>query len=250
MSANTTPPTSAAGGPHAPLASPVPAPAPSPKSEALARLQASRVVLARRLLPPPPAPDEAPADGPLPLGRHLRAWGRLLRKRVARTPVAPLLDTAEHLAKRWWQRQAWRPTAEALGREAQGLAAPWVRRHPWAAVGAAAALGAALAWAKPWRAPWLAPHVQPLPGRARSWLWAQVRQLPLQAMWPTLLGLLAAYQSARADGPGGAPADNPTHPHQAQGPDRPGGAAPTDGPDGDNPFAGVEAAVRGDAATR
>ena len=147
---------------------------------ALARLEASRVVLRRTLVPEPELPDSA---GAAP--RRLHALLRFVRRRWAHSILAgAVVEGLQH----WWMRHPWRPPAEAAFGELERTAGPVLRRHPLAAVAVAAALGAAVVVARPWRWPLVANHLAPLPRRAGHWLMTQLAQPAVQA-WLTGLAL-------------------------------------------------------------
>ncbi|MCV2356502.1 hypothetical protein LNV09_20365 [Paucibacter sp. B2R-40] len=95
-----------------------------PPSTALARLASSRESLRNSL-------RERPAVGAI--GGYLAGLKSL--------PGAALLF---ELSKTWWQQQP-------LGAAVKASLSPLARRHPFALVCGAAALGGLLVWARPWR---------------------------------------------------------------------------------------------------
>lgn len=160
---------------------------------ALARLAASREQLKYELLPPT---HEEHAPGPLP--RRVQALWRWLRRRLAGSPV---LDMAVQTAQHWWQAHPWRATSELVAQELRASAVPVIRRHPLAAMLAAAGLGAALMIWKPWRWGLVRRQLRPLPRHAGRWLLRQLMQPSVQAMLAGLLvsaGLGRAAQQASA----------------------------------------------------
>lgn len=155
---------------------------------ALARLAASREQLKHQLLPAPREHDESP--GPLP--RRLQALWRWVRRRFAASPV---LDVAMQTAQHWWHAHPWRGASELVAQELHANAAPIIRRHPLAAMLAAAGIGAALMIWKPWRWGPVRRQLQPLPRHAGRWLLRQLAQPSVQAM---LAGLLVSAGIGRA----------------------------------------------------
>lgn len=72
----------------------------------------------------------------------------VLRSTLSALPVlGPLVDSA--IA--WWDAHPLRAVAELLASRKTSAAEPVTRRHPWAVLLSAAAVGALLMWAQPWR---------------------------------------------------------------------------------------------------
>ena len=196
---------------------------------ALARLAASREQLRHELLPPPDDRHHGGAAGPLP--RRLQALWRWARQRFAGSPV---LGLAMQAVQGWWQAHPWRGAGELVAQELHAGIAPLIRRHPLAAMLAAAGLGAALMIGKPWRWGLVRRGLRPLPRHAGRWLLRQLAQPSVQAM---LAGLIvsaglgrAAQQAAESVGDADAfagrdRAPEPTPPWPDLPADEPAGAA-------------------------
>jgi hypothetical protein len=167
----------------------------TPRERALARLAASRGELAAVLIPPPPPRLTGRHAAPGPMSRRIGAWLRYWRWRLNDSPLAGVASDA---ARDWWYAHPWRPTAELVAEQGRSVALPWVRQHPYLAVGLTATAAAALMAARPWRSPWLAPHVASFPHTARRWAWLQVRRLPVQSILTTAIALWATRQAADA----------------------------------------------------
>jgi hypothetical protein len=159
------------------------------KALALQRLDASRTLLIQRLYPQPDAAPAGSANTSLTsdVARLVASLiGRMERHGTARG----VWRTARALARRWWTRQPWHhPVGMVAGTLAEE-ARPLVRRHPWACLAAAAALGGALVLARPWVA-------RAVRHRTRDWhrhvgpvLWRQLAQVPVQL---ALAGALSAW---------------------------------------------------------
>lgn len=146
---------------------------------ALAALRQSREALRAELMPPPEPPPRR-----MRAGAVARLWWRRLRD----WPVARVAGEAAH---HWWRRHPWQPLGDTLIGEARSQLWPLVRRHPWATVGLAAALGAATMAARPWRWAWVDRQVRRAPGVASGWLVGQLTSAPVQATLASLLALLA-----------------------------------------------------------
>lgn len=150
--------------------------------QAVLALQNSRAALRGEMLP---APDEGAGKGPAS-GDSLHRWWRRLR----RLPAGRWLRQA---AGDWWQAHPWRPLGDTLAGEARHQVLPLVRRHPWAAVGVAAAAGAAVVALRPWRWHWLDARVRQAPSAASRWLLRQATSAPVQ----TALASLVLWASQR-----------------------------------------------------
>lgn len=167
-----------------------PAPAPTPQQRLAAarqRLEASRGHLINVLDPRPP--DDGGrrpcASGPAPSGHH-GGWSRLARS----------------LLRRWWRRQPWHRPAALLAGTALRQARPLVRRHPWAALAAAAAAGAVVTMAVPWLLRGPGGPAARLRRRMGGPVGALLGSLPVQA---ALAGLLADWLQRQGAGPSPAP---------------------------------------------
>ncbi len=158
-------------------------------------LQRSRQALRVELMPPP---RPAPASG-----MAARHWWRQLRG-------WPPAQVARAALRQWWQRQPWQPLGDTLLQQGREQLWPLLRSHPWASVGAAAALGAAVFALRPWRWHWLDRRLRRAPGAATGWLLHQLGSAPVQAALATLLAMLAAGQAASA--PASAPPSPPGPP--------------------------------------
>ena len=163
----------------APAAMPRPVAGAAPSSGvalALARLQASRQALRLHLMPPVEPQDSADAPG---AGGSLslnRMWRKLRRWTRSFAPVSVLADAVEQT----WRLHPLRPVGEAIAAGYRSQVAPTLRRHPWAVVAVAAAVGAALVFGRRWHAPLLANTLRPLPQRLGRWLLRQLASAPVQ----------------------------------------------------------------------
>lgn len=186
------------------------------KAEALARIEASRTRLILAMSPEEPSLREgtpAPAAG-APGASGFPAASFAARMRRYGVGIG-LFSAGQTLARRWWRRQPWHVPAELVASAVAQQVNPVVRRHPWVALAAGAAVGAALVSLTPrvfgaaknrW-APWRA--------NLGGMLWSQLGQASVQM---ALAGALASWISDVGK--------------QAQrAPDREAGAGPT----GDSP---------------
>ena len=130
---------------------------------ALDKLQASRDSLRRQLIPVERTAGNA-AEG---ARASMASWLRKLRRVARRWPVTAV---ATKMLQSWWLTQPWRQTGELLAGSLILQGRPLVRRHPIAAVAVAAALGGVLITLRPWR-----------------WALAEIKRLPMQTAWITLL---------------------------------------------------------------
>jgi hypothetical protein len=173
---------------------------------ALQRLALSRARLRVALMPPP---ETSGADGDgnwapprllRQLWRHLRTAGR----------ASPVVDLALGALQAWWFTRPWRSSLNGVRQNLETTVVPLVRRHPWAAVGVAAAAGAVVVVLRPWRWATLRSGWPLL----RAGLVAQVVQQAAHWPWEAMLaavmaGLSAAKETPRepAGGAGEAQAD-------------------------------------------
>ncbi|MDT7835037.1 hypothetical protein [Aquabacterium sp. OR-4] len=203
-------PTAAAARPALTAAPAEPAAAASRIEQALLSLHNSRLALRAELIEPPSATG--------PARRHkgnARLWWRRLR-------AWPAGRLAAEALRHWWQRHPWQPLGDTLLTQGREQLWPLLRRHPWASVGAAAAVGAAVVTLRPWRWPWVDRQVRQAPGRCSGWLLRQLGSLPVQAALASLLATAAARQApATATGPApmaapmATPGPEPGAPHAA-----------------------------------
>lgn len=189
--------------------------------QALLSLRSSRSALRVELLPPPQPPRRHGSSAAM-----ARLWWRRLRG----WPAAHMVGEA---ARQWWQGHPWRPLGDTLIGEARAQLWPLVRRHPWASMGTAAALGAATVALRPWRWAWLDRQLRRAPAAASGWLVRQLASAPVQATIASLLALAAqagqgrtaqpyAAEAARAAEPPAHPGDpEPAAPGREPAPDRP-----------------------------
>jgi hypothetical protein len=156
---------------------------------ALQRLALSRARLHTALLPPPEPAEAAEAPGGTSPGRLLRRLWRQLRRAGRNSPV---VDLALGALQAWWFTRPWRPAVDGVRQNLETTVVPLVRRHPWAAVGVAAAAGALVMSLRPWR--WVAVR-----GSWPLWRAGLVAKLVQQAAhlpWETMLAALMAAVAA------------------------------------------------------
>jgi hypothetical protein len=179
------------------------------KALALARLDASRTLLIQRLSPAPPDRGARTAAGEAGVGGLFASLVPSLLARAQRDGLPRAAwRTARALARRWWTRQPWHASVELVAGTLASEVKPVVRRHPWASLAAAAAVGGALMMARPWVAHTLRRQSRDLPHRLGRLLWHELAQVPVQL---ALIGALTAWLKERAparDEPA-PPADRP-----------------------------------------
>lgn len=158
------------------------------KAQALQRLDASRTLLIQRLYPQPSATGHgADADGSSGTARLVASLlGRIERDGLA----GGAWRTARALTRRWWTRQPWRHPVGLVARTLADEARPVVRRHPWACLAAAVALGGALVLARPWVTRTVRQQTKDWHHHLGSMLWQQLAQVPVQL---ALAGALSAW---------------------------------------------------------
>lgn len=154
------------------------------KALALQRLDTTRTRLIRQLYP---APSGHETNTNPAVARLLTAvMGRVQRDGWARGAWR----AARALGRQWFRRQPWHaPAALVAGTLAQEVR-PLLRRHPWACLAAAAAVGAGLVLARPWVSRTVRQQVQGLPAQVGGLLWQQLAQAPVQL---ALAGALSAW---------------------------------------------------------
>lgn len=176
------------------------------KALALARLDASRTQLIQRLYPHSPDRHTGAGAASAGLGGLAASLLDTLMNRSQREgAVHTVWRTARVLVRRWWTRQPWHHSVDLVAHTLAEEVRPVVRRHPWAAMAAAAAVGGALMLSRPWVA-------RTLRRQARQWrsqfgrmLWHQLGQAPVQI---ALAGALGAWLKGRARSPQPPPADH------------------------------------------
>ncbi|WP_066153093.1 hypothetical protein [Hydrogenophaga pseudoflava] len=185
------------------------------KALALARLDASRTLLIQRLYPAPSERGAHAASGDAGVVGLVASLMNSLMARARRDGLPRAAwRTARALARRWWTRQPWHASVELVAGTLADEVRPVVRRHPWASLAAAAAVGGALMMARPWVATTLRRQTRDLPHRVGRLLWQQLAQAPVQL---ALIGALTAWLKGRGQPPPPAPTPTPAPP-------------PTDGP--------------------
>lgn len=185
------------------------------KALALARLDASRTLLIQRLYPAPSDRDERAGSGEAGVGGLVASLMHSVMTRARRDGLPRAAwRTARALARRWWTRQPWHASAELLAGTLADEVKPVVRRHPWASLAVAAAVGGALMVARPWVATTLRHQTRDLPQRAGRLLWQQLAQAPVQM---ALLAALTAWLKDRGQDRSPTPSPPPPPPH-ADGP--------------------------------
>lgn len=186
------------------------------KALALARLDASRTQLIQRLYPAPPdrgAAHAAAGDAGV-VGLVASLMNALMARAQRDGLPRAAWRTARALARRWWTRQPWHASVELVAGTLADEVRPVVRRHPWASLAAAAAVGGALMMARPWVATTLHRQTRDLPHRVGRLLWQQLAQAPVQL---ALLGALTAWLKDRGEDRSPPPSPPPPPPH-ADGP--------------------------------
>ena len=137
------------------------------------RIDFSRARL-RAAMSPPPAPA-ANADA----GKT--SW----TQRLKQLPVISLVLESFHA---WWTNHPLHAAAQVAAEASGAVVRPVARRHPFALVFVAGAVGALLVWSRPWR--WaLRPAL--LAGLAPQFASRVVANLPIES-WMTLLGAALA----------------------------------------------------------
>lgn len=165
------------------------------KALALARLDASRTLLIQRLYPAPSDGDAHADSGEAGVGGLVASLMHALMARARRDGLPRAAwRTARALARRWWTRQPWHASVELVAGTLADEVKPVVRRHPWASLAVAAAVGGALMVARPWVATTLRHQTRNLPHRACRLLWQQLAQAPVQL---ALIGALTAWLKER-----------------------------------------------------
>lgn len=171
----------------------LPLPQPQRKAAALARIEASRTRLILALSPEEPSDrGSAPVQGAAAPGTSAFPAASFAARMRRHGVGLGLFGAAQTLARRWWRRQPWHAPAELVASAVAQQVNPIVRRHPWAALAAGAAVGAALVSLTPWVfgaarnrwAPWRA-HLGGM-------LWSQLGQASVQM---ALAGVLATWIS-------------------------------------------------------
>ncbi|OPF62668.1 hypothetical protein [Hydrogenophaga sp. H7] len=180
------------------------------KALALARLDASRTLLIQRLYP---APSDRGAHADSDSAGVVGLVASLMNVLMARAQRDGLpraaWRTARALARRWWTRQPWHASVELVAGTLADEVKPVVRRHPWASLAVAAAVGGALVMARPWVAHTLRRQTRDLPHRVGRMLWQQLAQAPVQL---ALLGALTAWLKDRGQDPSPPPSPSPPPP--------------------------------------
>lgn len=196
--------------PQPPLQPERPLSAAERKALALARLDASRTLLIQRLYPAPPERSAHAASGDAGVVGLVASLMNALMARARRDGLPRATwRTARALARRWWTRQPWHASVELVAGTLADEVKPVVRRHPWASLAAAAAVGGALVMARPWVAHTLRRQTRDLPHRVGRMLWQQLAQAPVQL---ALLGALTAWLKDRGQDPSPPPSPSPPPP--------------------------------------
>ena len=180
------------------------------KALALARLDASRTLLIQRLYPAPSERGAHAASGDAGVVGLVASLMNVLMARAQRDGLPRAAwRIARALARRWWIRQPWHASVELVAGTLADEVRPVVRRHPWASLAAAAAVGGALVMARPWVAHTLRRQTRDLPHRVGRMLWQQLAQAPVQL---ALIGALTAWLKDRGQPPPPAPTPTPAPP--------------------------------------
>jgi hypothetical protein len=139
-----------------------------------------------------------------------------------------VVDLALGALQSWWSTAPWRQAVNGARQNLETTVVPLVRRHPWAAMGVAAAAGAVVMTLRPWR--WV-----PVRGSWPLWragLLAKLAQQAVHLPWETMLAAViaglataqAARQAPAEDGTGseaGAEVQDARFADPAAGPDIP-----------------------------
>lgn len=180
------------------------------KALALARLDASRTLLIQRLYPAPSERGAHAASGDAGVVGLVASLMNSLMARAQRDGLPRAAwRIARALARRWWIRQPWHASVELVAGTLADEVKPVVRRHPWASLAVAAAVGGALVMARPWVAHTLRRQTRDLPHRVGRMLWQQLAQAPVQL---ALLGALTAWLKDRGQDPSPPPSPSPPPP--------------------------------------
>lgn len=180
------------------------------KALALARLDASRTLLIQRLYPAPSERSAHAASGDAGVVGLVASLMNALMARAQRDGLPRAVwRTARALARRWWTRQPWHASVELVAGTLADEVKPVVRRHPWASLAVAAAVGGALVMARPWVAHTLRRQTRDLPHRVGRMLWQQLAQAPVQL---ALLGALTACLKDRGQDRNPPPSPSPPPP--------------------------------------
>lgn len=149
------------------------------------RINFSRARL-RAAMSPPPAPAVGTEAGP-------SSWMQRFKQLSVISLVLESFDA-------WWTHHPLHAAAEVAAEASSAVVRPVARRHPFALVLVAGAVGALLVWSRPWR--WaLRPAL--LAGLAPQLVSRVVANLPIES-WMTLLGAALA-QPAASTAPGTPP---------------------------------------------
>lgn len=180
------------------------------KALALARLDASRTLLIQRLYPAPSERSAHAASGDAGVVGLVASLMNALMARAQRDGLPRAAwRTARALARRWWTRQPWHASVELVAGTLADEVKPVVRRHPWASLAVAAAVGGALVMARPWVAHTLRRQTRDLPHRVGRLLWQQLAQAPVQL---ALIGALTAWLKDRGQDRSPPPSPSPPPP--------------------------------------
>jgi hypothetical protein len=159
-------------------------------AQALARLERSRANLRQALAPALPA-QGTPSVWSFNLLEHARAW---LRGTPWGVVVEPLVSAGGDTLSAWWARQPWRETVLQARDTVSAELSPWVRRHPIAAIAAAALAGAAVAASGVWRWRTVRRSGLQLAAHLRRTVMGQLSHPAVQSV---LLGAVLSYLAAR-----------------------------------------------------
>ncbi len=189
---------------------------------ALARMQTSRARLRGALLPKSnkPVDDGEPRAG----GAGIKVpdiFKMVWRNVRSQFRSSPSVQEAFQTLQNWWKRQPWEGTFSLVGGELRDVMVPVVRRHPWATVGGAAAIGAAVVLAKPWRWSIVNKQWETLSAEALGSIRNQLFHVPLQMLLASLASLLVMQATTDDEPAAAAPAQSPDGTRPAQ----PAGAA-------------------------
>ena len=144
-----------------------------------------RIEFSRARLRAAMSPPSAPAAGSEP---QAASWLQRLKQ-------LPVISLVVESFDAWWAGHPLHAAGQVAAQASSAVVRPVARRHPFALVLVAGAVGALLAWSRPWR--W-AFRPALLAGLAPQLASRVIANLPIES-WMTVLGAALASPGARAD---------------------------------------------------